>query len=122
MFYNYQDFSKRDKKLFEPLLQRGINREIERFLKKSLTENKSILESGNEDIRDQFWELSENFETFSKHLVKTYDGNSHRILPQSVVVLTVNGLLSEEELLADFSENGKEKLIDFLKTIKEIRK
>lgn len=42
MFYKYQDFTKSDKKLFTPLLHKGINREVKSFLKKSFAENSTF--------------------------------------------------------------------------------
>ena len=92
--YVYQDFSKGDKKKFEPLLGLTIRREITNFAKETFPMHRNLAEKNHEDIRIPYWELYEKFKDFSKHLTRTYDGYSHRELQTKISHAIVNGDLS----------------------------
>lgn len=111
--YVYQNFSKADKKNFEPLLELAIRREIANFAKEALPMHQDLAKKSYEDIRVPYWELAEKFKDFSKHLTRTYDGYSHRTLPSMIAGFIVNGDLNMEDL-ADFSEAGKKKLEEMI--------
>lgn len=111
MIYVYQNFSKNDKKQFDPLLKKGIQNEIDQFLKKSLLKNQEIVLTKQEDIRKPYWELNDLFKNFSKHLTRTYDGYSHRDLPIMIVRLLVTGHLLESNLTV-FSPEGRKKILE----------
>lgn len=109
MYYEYQDFSKTDKKKLAALVEVGVKNEIEQFLKKSLVKHQAIVEKTHEDIRKPYWAFYEEFKNFSKQLNNTYDGWRHRELPGMIAGLLVDGILSETDV-ADFSPDGREKL------------
>lgn len=109
MYYEYQDFSKTDKKKLVALVEVGVKNEIEQFLKKSLVKHQAIVEKTHEDIRKPYWAFYEEFKNFSKQLNNTYDGWRHRELPGIIAGLLVDGILFETDV-ADFSPDGREKL------------
>ena len=117
MRYEYQDFSKADKKLFEPLLDKSIKNEIRQFLNKQHQLMSEIVNQEHEDIRQPYWKVSDKFQDFSKYLTRTYDNGSHRNLPWMVTGLRFRGALNEDDF-NDFSESGKAKL-DELKELME---
>ena len=49
--YVYQDFSKGDKKKFDPLLGLTIRREITNFAKETFPMHRNLAEKNHEDIR-----------------------------------------------------------------------
>jgi len=120
MYYEYQDFSKNDKKQLIALVSLGAQREIEQFLKKSLLKNQEIVLKNHEDIRKPYWELYEQFKNFSKQLTNTYDGWRHRELPGMIAGLLVDGYLLETDV-ADFSSEGREKLAAMEQRIRNYR-
>ena len=120
MFYVYQDFSKTDKKKLVALVEVGIKKEIEQFLKKSLIQHQKIVNTSHEDIRKPYWKLADSFKDFSKNLTSTYDGWSHRELPNMIAVLIVDGILSKAHI-ADFTPDGKEKMAAMVKRIRDFR-
>ena len=111
--YDYQNFSKTDKKNFKPLLELAIQKEIANFAKETLPMHQALAERPHEDIRVPYWELANKIKDFSKHLTRTYDGYSHRNLPTIIAGSVAKGDLKMEDL-ADFSEAGKEKLEEMI--------
>lgn len=111
MYYEYHDFSKRDKKKLVALLDVGVKQEIEHFLKKSLPVHQEIVSKQHEDIRKPFWAYYETFNKFTKHLQLTYDGWSHRELPAMIAQLLATNILQESDLV-DFSPEGRKKLAE----------
>ncbi|GEM_PF-4555928 len=109
MYYEYHDFSKTDKKKLVALMEVGVKKEIEQFLKKSLVKHQAIVQKTHEDIRKPYWAFYEEFKTFSKQLTNTYDGWRHRALPGIIAGLLVDGILSETDV-SDFTPDGREKL------------
>lgn len=116
----YQDFSKKDRKLIEPLLTICVQKEIENFLKDRVPEFQQLTNSNHEDIRVPFWAFHEKFEDFSKTLERKYDGYSHRDLPMMITCGLVDGYLKEEDF-SGFSEDGKAKFADLKNRIIAIR-
>lgn len=107
--YKYQDFSKADKKLFEPLLELVIQNKIARFAKETLPMHQSLAEDNHQDIRVSYWELAEKIKDFSKYLTSTFDGYIHRNLPSTIARFIVAEELTMEDL-SDFSEIGRKKM------------
>ncbi len=107
--YDYQDFSKRDKKLFDPLLLVAINSKIRHHINTSLPDHLALAQSRAEDLRPAYWKLNDSFKEFSKHLVWTFDDFSHRNLPRMIIRFLIDGFIEESDL-AEFSDAGKEKL------------
>lgn len=118
--YNYQSFSKNDKKQLQNLLTIGVQREIKHFLKGNLAVYQFIVESEHEDIRKPYWKFYEKFQNFSKHLTKTYDGYSHRDIPTIIAGLLVDKHLNESDI-ANFSPQGQEKLKEMVNRIRSWR-
>ncbi len=83
--------------------------EVSKFLKDNFELYKSIMESAHEDIRKQYWQLSDEFKDFSKHLKNRYDGWKHRQRPSMIAQFLVEGLLTRENI-TNFSEDGMVKL------------
>lgn len=109
MYYEYHDFSKTDKKKLVALMEVGVKKEIEQFLKKSFVKHQAIVEKTHEDIRKPYWAFYEQFKDFSKQLTNTYDGWKHQALPGIIAGLLVDNILSEADV-AGFSPDGREKL------------
>ena len=107
--YVYQDFSKADKKLFEPLLELAIQKKIAKFAKKTLPMHQTLVEEDHQDIRVPYWELAEKISDFSKYLTSTFDGYTHRRLPSMIANFIVDETLKMEDL-SDFSEVGRKKM------------
>lgn len=107
--YNYQDFSKGDKKLLQSLMEVAVHRAIDNFSKKTLPMHRALVENEHDDIRTPFWELFEQFKDFGKHLTRSFDGYKHRDIPQILAMSIVNKELKMEDLAA-FSPEGKEKM------------
>ena len=107
--YEYQDFSKNDKKLLREFVDIGVNREIENFFKTKLPHIQSVMKKEYEDYRVPYWKLTEEFDDFSKYLRQKYDGYSHRNLPLMLASLLFEGHFTDKDI-ADFSDSGKAKL------------
>jgi len=120
MFYVYQDFSKTDKKKLVALVEVGVKNEIEQFLQKSIVQHQAIVNATHEDIRKPYWKLADSFKDFSKNLTRTYDGWSHRKLPNMIAILIVEGILSKTHI-ADFTPEGKEKMEAMIQRIRNFR-
>lgn len=118
--YDYKNFSKQDRKLFEPLLSKGIQDEIRQFSKKHIHVFRDISTDKDTDARTPYWELYEKMKDFSKHLTRTYDGYSHRDLPSIIANFLVDGDLKEAGIV-DFSPVGKTKLQEMVNRIKSYR-
>ncbi len=109
MLYDYQDFSKNDKKQLVRLYNLGVQREMDHFLKESLLQNQKAVLKNHEDIRPAYWELANSFKDFSKHLVRTYDNTTHRHYP-NVICRLLNEEHFVEADLDGFSPEGLEKI------------
>ena len=120
MHYEYQDFSKSDKKLFQGLVSKAIKNEIRTFLEKTLPIHQTIVETKHDDISKPYWELNDSFKDFSKHLNRRYDDYSHRDLPNMITTFRIEGHLNDQDI-AGFSEDGKAKLAQMLEHIKKFR-
>ncbi len=57
---------------------------------------------------------------FSKNLTRTYDGWSHRELPNMIAILIVDGVLSKVHI-ADFTPDGEEKMAAMVQRIRNFR-
>jgi len=121
MSYDYQDFSKSDKKILVNLVEVSVQVEINQFLKNQFNSYQKIMETEYEDIRKPYWELNDSFKDFSKHLVRTYDGWSHRRLTSMVVNWWIDGILTEKDI-SRFSESGRSKLEEMKKQFESYRR
>lgn len=115
--YDYQDFSKADKKKLQPLISVAVQNEIASFAKKMLPVHQELTVKDYEDIRDPFWKMFEQYKKFQKYMVRTYDGYSHREIPIKIASAIVNGYLTMEDI-ADFSPDGKEKLKEMIERMR----
>ena len=113
MYYSYQEFNKSDKRLLRSLLVVSVKNEVKSFLLKTYPIHKDIVEKEQEDIREPYWDLSNSFKDFSKHLTRRYDSFSHSELPHLLTRSRVEGNLTDIHF-ADFSEDGKSKLNEML--------
>jgi len=120
MSYDYQDFSKTDKKILVDLVSVAAKKEIGQFLNQQFSSYQKVMETEYEDIRKPYWQLNDKFKDFSKHLVRTYDGWSHRHLTNMIVNWWIDGILSDEDM-ARFSEQGMEKLLEMRKQYEAFR-
>ncbi len=111
--YVYQDFSKADKKLFEPIINLIIQKKIANFAKETLPIHQALAEKDHLDIRVPYWELAEKIKDFSKYLRSTFDGYSHSRLPSMIASFIAAGELDMEDL-SDFSEVGRKKMEELI--------
>ncbi len=113
MYYDYQDFNKKDKKLIQSLVEVSAKNEIKNFMLKMLPDHQGLIEKEHEDIRKPYWEFFDSFKDFSKHLTHRYDGYRHSDLPLILTHSRVEGNLTDVHF-ADFSEDGKVKFEELL--------
>lgn len=118
MYYTYQQFHKNDRKQFQELISLSTNRDAEKFLKENLVVLQKTMETKQDDFRVPYWEMAEKLKTFSKHLKRKYDGNSHTKFPEVIAIEMANGFILDSDL-NHFSENTKTKLGEMCKWYKE---
>ena len=118
MYYQYQDFSKADKKILRDILEIAVKNEIAAFVKETLPEHKGLVEQTHEDIRVPYWAFYEKLQDFSKHLQNRYDGHSHTHIPERAAVSIVEGHLSQADI-ADFSDSGKAKILGMVELLRK---
>ena len=116
----YRDFSKADRKQFNPLIQLAVKRDVKKFITEHHEKYTDLVENDHEDIRVPYWELADKFQEFSKYLKKAYDGNSPKYLPIDIVNFLNQGILKESDL-DNFSPEGKQKLLDLKKRSENLK-
>lgn len=121
MIYEYHDFSKADKKLLrEDTIAKCVQAEIRKHMHNTQSKYHEVLTEKHEDLRVPYWELQEKNKEFNKYLTRTYDNNSHAVIPRIIAEALLEGVISDKEL-EGYSEDGIGKIKEMVEWLRDFR-
>ena len=121
MIYKYHDFSKADKKLLrEDTIAKCVQGEIRKHMHDTQSKYHEVLTGQHDDLRVPYWELQEKNKEFNKYLTRTYDNNSHAVLPRIIAETLLEGVISDKEL-EGYSEDGIRKFKEMVEWLRDFR-